>query len=151
MAKGKRNLSQFDAALRQLDINFPQDLFLASLREDPPRLHGFAFRFFLVLPLHSSEGKPVFTDEHLSRLLWLFDKRFGGCLAATSLSGAPFFGEYLSDGTLPVRDYHTVIYVYANPIEASDQFFQKLKAVLRLAPMIRQDEILIERSEVYLV
>src|SRR5436189_4315516 len=37
MAKGKRNLTLFDAALRQLDIDFPQDLFLASLREDPPR------------------------------------------------------------------------------------------------------------------
>jgi hypothetical protein len=93
----------------------------------------------------------VFTDEHLSHLFMLFNGRFGGCLASSSRSGAPFFGEYLPEGTTPVRDYHTVVIVYANPIDASDHFFQGLKSILREAPLIAQDEILIERSEVYLL
>ena len=72
-------------------------------------------------------------------------------MASSSLSGAPYIGEYMPEGTAPIRDHHTVIYVYANPIEASDRFFQDLKPILRQAPLIPQDEILIERSEVYLV
>jgi hypothetical protein len=135
-------------ALNQL---IAEDLSLPSLRDRPPRVQGYAFRFFLVLPLYSAEGKKVFTDEHLSHLHLLFDTRFGGCLAASSRSGAPFFGEHLPEGTRPVRDYHTVLIVYANPIEPSDRFFQELKAILKKAPLIEQDEILIERSEVYLV
>ena len=51
-------------------------------------------------------------------------------------SGAPFFGEYQPDGAAPVRDYHTFITIYVNPIEASDQFFQELKDILRKAPLI---------------
>ena len=114
-------------------------------------MHGHAFRFFLVLPLYSSEGNAVFTEEQLGHLHFLFNTRFGGCLASSARSGAPFFGEYLPEGDQPVRDYHTVIIVYANPIEPSDRFFQQLKSILRTAPLIPQDEILIERSEVYLV
>ena len=72
-------------------------------------------------------------------------------MASSSRSGAPFFGEYRPEGTEPVRDYHTVLIVYANPIEPSDRFFQELKPILRKAPLIAQDEILIERSEVFLV
>jgi hypothetical protein len=104
-----------------------------------------------VLPLYSAEGQPIYTDQHLGHLDRLFDIRFGGCLVASSRSGAPFFGEYLPEGTDPVRDYHTVLIVYANPIEPSDRFFQELKPILKKAPLIEQDEILIERSEVFLV
>jgi len=129
----------------------PEDLFLPSLRERSPRVQGHAFRFFLVLPLYNAEGNRVFTDQHLSQLYSLFNSRFGGCLASSSRSGAPFFGEYLPEGTKPVRDYHTITIVYANPIEPSDRFFQELKSMLKTAPLIEQDEILIERSEVFLV
>jgi hypothetical protein len=114
-------------------------------------VQGYAYRFFLVLPLLTSKGQRIFTDEHLSHLFALFNSRFGGCLAASSRSGAPFFGEYLPEGTEPGRDYHTIIIVYASPIEASDRFFQELKSILRKAPLIEQDEILIERSEVFLL
>jgi len=114
-------------------------------------MHGHAYRFFLVLPLYSAEGQPVFTDEHLGPIDRLFDTRFGGCLVASSRSGAPFFEEYQPEGTAPVRDYHTIIIVYSNPIEPCDRFFQKLKPILKKAPLIEQDEILIERSEVFLV
>jgi hypothetical protein len=136
------------AALARL---FPEDLALPSFREQPARVQGRAYRFFLVLPLYSAEGRPVFTDQHLGHLDLLFDSRFGGCLVASSRSGAPFFGEYLPEGTAPVRDYHTILIVYANPTEASDRFFQELKPILKQAPLIAQDEILMERSEVFLV
>lgn len=124
---------------------------MPSLRGQPARVRGHAYRFFLVLPLYNAEGKSVFTEEHLSRLYSLFDERFGGCLVSSSRSGAPFFGEYLPEGNKPVRDYHTVVIVYANPVEPADRFFLELKSILRTAPIIEQDEILIERSEVYLV
>jgi hypothetical protein len=137
--------------LRNLGRLFPEELSLPSLRERPASVRGHAYRFFLVLPLYSAEGNRVFTDEHLSQLDLFFDTRFGGCLVASSRSGAPYFGEYLPEGTSPVRDYHTVIIVYANPIEPSDRFFQALKSILKKAPLIAQDEVLIERSEVYLV
>jgi hypothetical protein len=137
--------------LEALSRRFPEDLALPSLRAQPPRLHGHAYRFFLVLPLYSAEGRPVFTDEHLGHLDDLFGFRFGGVLLASSRSGAPFFGEYLPEGNAPVRDYHTILIVYANPIEASDRFFQELKPILKKAPLIPQDEILIERTEVFLV
>jgi hypothetical protein len=139
------------ADLETISQLIPEELSLPSLRDRPARLRGYAFRYFLVLPLFSGEGDRVFTDEHLRHLFILFNTRFGGCLASSSRSGAPFFGEYLPEGTNPVRDYHTVIIVYANPIEPSDHFFQDLKVILKKAPLIAQDEILIERSEVYLV
>jgi hypothetical protein len=151
VGRKRHNPSDLAAELQTLNQQFPEDLFLASLRERPARVCGYAYRFFLVLPLYSGEGKTVFTKEHFSQLSVLFDTRFGSCLAASSQSGAPFFGEYLPEGTKPVRDYHTIIIVYANPIEPSDRFFQELKSILKTAPLIEQEEILIERSEVYLV
>ena len=151
MAKRKRNLSGFDADLRVLNALVPEDLFLPSLRGDPARVQGYAYRFYLVLPLLSGEGLPVFTSELTARLFFEFTRRFGGSLANSSRSGAPLVGEYLPEGTVPIRDYHTGVTVYANPIEPSDRFFRELKPILRRAPLIPQDEILIERSEVYLV
>ena len=112
---------------------------------------GHAYRFFLVLPLYTAEGISVFTPEHLGDLHRAFEKRFGGYLASSARSGAPFFGEYLPEGAQSVQDYHTIIIVYANPTEPSDRFFQALKEILKKAPLVEQEEILIERSEVYLV
>jgi hypothetical protein len=139
------------AELETLNLLVPQDLSLPSLRDVPAAVRGHAYRFFLVLPLYTAEGKRVFTDEHLDYLHGTFDRRFGGCLSASSRSGAPYFGDYLSEGTEPVRDYHTIIIVYANPTAPSDRFFQALKEILKKAPLVEQEEILIERSEVYLV
>jgi len=151
VAKGKRSESRLEADLRALGESVTEDLFLPSLRESPPRLNGHAFRFYIVLPMYTSEGKPIFTSAHLGHLYRFFDARFGGCTAPSSRSGAPFFGEYQPHGSAPIRDYHTNITVYANPIDPSDRFFQELKAILRRAPLIPQDEILIERTEVFLV
>jgi hypothetical protein len=151
VARSQPSPDRLQKHLATLAQRFPEDLSLPSLRERPPRVHGHAYRFFLVLRLYSAEGKPVFTDEHVGRLDLLFDSRFGGCLVASSRSGAPFFGEYQPAGADPVRDYHTIMFVYAKPIEPSDRFFQELKSILKTAPLIAQDEILIERSEVFLV
>ena len=151
MARKKRKPSTLAAELRRLHRRFTEDLALPTLRSRPSRVQGHAFRFFLVLPVYNSEGYRVFTDEHLLSLSVLFSTRFGGYLVASSRSGAPFFGDYLPEGTQPVRDYHTVLYVYANPIEPTNRFFQELKEILKTAPLVPQDEILIERSEVYLV
>jgi len=151
VARSQPSRPRLRTRLARLSQRFPEALSLPSLRERPPRVQGHAYRFFLVLPLYSSEGQPVFTDEHLGQLDLLFDRRFGGCLVASSRSGAPFFGEYQPEGTDRVRDYHTVIIVYANPIDASDRFFQELKAILKVTPLVPQEEILMERSEVFLV
>jgi hypothetical protein len=151
VARKSPNPPSLAAELQSLNDLVSEDISLCSLRESPPRVHGYAFRFFLVLPLYTAEGERVFTEEHLNRLHFLFDTRFGGCLVASSRSGAPFFGEYLPEGIQPVRDYHTIIIVYANPIEPSDRFFQELKSILKKAPLIEQEEILIERSEIYLL
>src|SRR5437867_10968275 len=83
------------AELHALNLKVPEDISLPSIRQQPPRVQGYAFRFFLVLPLYSGDGKRVFAGEQLQHIHSLFNVRFGGCLAAASVSGAPFFGEYL--------------------------------------------------------
>src|SRR5947199_865271 len=93
------SFSRLPADLETLNGLVPEDLFLPSLRGRPARVQGYAFRFFLVLPLYTAEGSRVFTQEHLSHLHGLFDRRFGGCLAASARSGAPFFGEYSPRGS----------------------------------------------------
>ena len=151
MAKRNRSVARLGADLHALSASVPEDLFVPSLREQPSRLHGHAYKFYIVLPMYSAQGQPVFTPEHLLQLYSLFSTRFGGSLAPSARSGAPYFGEYMPEGTEPIRDYHTVVTIYANPIEPSDRFFRDLKEILRRAPLIPQDEILIERSEVFLV
>lgn len=151
MGRKNRNLARLAAELRILNGQVPEDLFLPSLRADPPRVQGYAYKFSLTLPLFAADGNRVFLEEHLAQLHLFFDQRFGGCSGSSSRSGPPFFGEYLPEGVEPVRDFNTVTFVYANPIDASDRFFRELKPILRRAPLIRQDEILIERLEVYLV
>lgn len=152
MARRSRNPSILLTELQNLNHRIADDLSLPSLREQPSRVQGYAFRFFLVLPLYAANGRRVFTAEQLGHLHWLFDTRFGGCLAASSRSGAPFFGEYQPvESVAPVRDYHTIMIVYANPIEPSDYFFRELKSILKKAPLIPQEEILVERAEVSLI
>lgn len=130
---------------------FPEDFFLPSLRETPSRVHGYAFKFTLTLPLFASDGNRVFLAEHLGQLHHFFDNQFGGCSGASHRSGPPYFGEYRPPGSEAIRDHNTITYVYANPIDACDRLFKELKTILRNAPLIPQDEILIERTEVFLV
>lgn len=139
------------AELDDLSGRYTEDLFLPSLRGDPPRMQGFAFKFSLTLPLFAADGNRVFLEEHLAQVHQFLDRHFGGCSGTSSRSGPPYFGEYAPGGIKPVRDFHTITFVYANPIDACDRLFRDLKPILRSAPLIPQDEILIERSEVYLI
>jgi hypothetical protein len=41
--------------------------------------------------------------------------------------------------------------IFPSPQSVTVSFFQELKSILRKAPLIEQDEILIARSEVYLI
>src|SRR5437016_3396538 len=95
VARKKPSVSRLQIDLRQLGVSVSEDLFLPSLRENPPRMRGHAFRFYIVLPMYASDGRSVFTDEHLGHVYAFFDLRFGGCTAPSSRSGAPYFGEYM--------------------------------------------------------
>ena len=129
-----------------------ENLRLPSLALVPPRLEGYAYRFKIVLPLLSATAEVVFTEHHL-RILWeLFDERFGGSLASTSTAQPTWYGSYRPDpGAEPVKDHHCVMYVYMRQIDAADRFFQLLKCWLKTAGLQEQDEILIERTPVWLV
>jgi hypothetical protein len=128
------------------------DLRLPSLLHDPPRVDGFAYRFKLVLPMLAADGTEVFTDRHLVTLFELFDRRCGGSLASTSVATPSWYGSYRPDAEAePVKDYHCIVYVYTRQIDAADRFFRLLKTVLKTAGHQPQDEILIERSPVWLV
>src|ERR1700677_4284542 len=129
-----------------------EDLRLPSLLLDPPRVEGFAYRYKIVLPLLSVSGDVVFTQPHLLSLFDLFERRCGGSLASSDVSHPAWYGSYRPDpGEPPVKDYHSVLYVYTRPIDAADRFFQLLKAVLKRAGFQKQEEILIERCPVWLV
>jgi hypothetical protein len=151
VGRKETSVARFKASLRALNERVHGDLALPSIRETRPRVQGFAFKFSLTLPLFTADGRPVFSVDHLAELHKFLDIRFGGCTGASYRSGAPFFGEYFPEGIEPVRDHNTQTYVYANPIEPSNRLFEELKEILRHAPLIPQDEILIERTEVYLV
>jgi hypothetical protein len=105
-----------------------------------------------VLPLLSASGEEVFTDFHMRILHELFDRRCGGCLASASVAHPSWYGSYRPDPqSEPVKDYHCIIYVYTRQTDAADRFFQILKSMLRKAGFQPQEEILIERTPVWLV
>src|ERR1051325_10022233 len=60
VAKKNANLARLESDLRTLNKLVREDLFLPSLRDRPPRVQGYGFRFFLVLPLLTAEGRTVF-------------------------------------------------------------------------------------------
>lgn len=128
------------------------DLRLPSLLLDPPRVEGYAYRFTIVLPLLSASGDAVFADYHLSALHDLFDERFGGSLTSSSVAHPAWYGTYRpSPDEPPVKDYHSIFYIYTRPTDAADRFFQLLKSLLKKAGLQEQDEILMERAPVWLV
>jgi hypothetical protein len=76
-----------------------------------PKLHGFAYRFTLYLPL-LSEGDPVFTSEQCGLLGKLFHTRFEGFSASNVEGSPPWFGSWLPPGkTSPVVDRHQLFVV----------------------------------------
>jgi hypothetical protein len=129
-----------------------EDLRLPSLSLDPPRLQGYAYRYKIVLPLLSGTGEEVFTDYHLGILFDLFERRCGGSLASASVVHPTWYGSYRPEpGAEPVKDYHSIIYVYTRQTDAADRFFSLLKTILKKAGFQAQDEILMERAAVWLV
>jgi hypothetical protein len=129
-----------------------EELRLPSLALAPPRVEGFAYRFKLILPVLSATVEPVFTGYHFRLLHELFDERFGGSLASTSTAQPTWHGSYRSKpGAETVKDCHCIMYVYTRQIDAADRFFQLLKSWLKTASLQEQDEILIERTPVWLV
>ena len=72
-------MSRFAADLRHLNVEIREDLHLPSLRENSPRVQGYAFKFALTLPLFDADGNRVFVEEQLAYLHLFFDRRFGGC------------------------------------------------------------------------
>jgi hypothetical protein len=129
-----------------------EDLRLSSLFLSPPRLEEYVYRYKIVLPLLSGAGEEVFTEQHLLNLFDLFEERCGGSLASSGVAHPAWFGSYRPDaGAPPVKDYHTVIYVYTRPIDAADRFFQLLKSILKKAGYEEQEEILMERAPMWLV
>jgi hypothetical protein len=127
-----------------------EDLRVPSLLLDPPRLEGYVYRYKIILPLLSSSGEEVFTESHLLTLFDLFERRCGSSLASSGVAHPAWYGSYRPDPTAaPVKDYHTVIYVYTRPIDAADRLFQLLKTLLKKAGY--QEEILMERAPMWLV
>jgi hypothetical protein len=117
-------------------------------------MEGFAALFILVLPLLSAEGQPVFTDPTLQELFRALDRRFGGCLVASSSSHPPYWGLWHPTGNEAAeaeKDYATTIQIFANPIDPTNRFFSRLKQILKTAGGIEQQEILISRIDCWLM
>ena len=144
MAKRRRKLD-----LSQLQKQPPENLRLASLARGS--VEGHAYRYTMILPLLSETGEEVFSvEQHVPLITQLLDRRFGGCTVTTPTPHPPLRGTWLPDDAADsVADQHMALQVYARPIEAADRFFQYLKT--RLKAVGRQEEIVIERADVWLL
>ena len=152
MPKKKSKLEKLQVELALLQQSISSDLRLPSVREG--RLEGFAHLFVIVLPLLNSEGEPVFTNALLDEIFLALDSRFGGCLAASASSHPPYWGLWHPSGSKAVeteKDYVTTIQIFANPIEPTNQFFIRLKQLLKTAGTIEQQEILVSRMDCWLI
>jgi len=146
MAIKKTLVDKFRERLDGLSRGIPEDLRLPSLEEN--RLEGCAYLFRVVLPLLNAQGKRVFTDPILDELFQVLDDRFGGCMVASSSSAPPLWGLWHPpQESQAEKDYLTTAEVLANPIEAANRFFTRLKPILKIAGHIEQQEILISRTE----
>ena len=102
----------------------------------------------------NGEGQPVFTEEILQELFRTLNSRFGGCLVASASSHPPYWGLWApaaNQAEDAEKDYLTTIQIFANPIEASNGFFSRLKQLLKTAGQIEQQEILICRLDCWLI
>jgi hypothetical protein len=152
VARKQSKLEKLQAELAALDGSIHEDLHLPSLRNN--QMEGFAALFVMVLPLLNSDGEPVFTQPLLAELFLILDNRFGGCLVPSSSTHPPYWGLWHPTGSPAAeaeKDYVTTIQVFANPIEAANEFFKRLKQILKTAGNIEQQEILISRMDCWLV
>jgi hypothetical protein len=129
---------------------------LAVLRTHPPgdlrpKLHGFAYRFTLYLPL-LSEGNAVFTERQRDVLAGLFHARFEGYSATTIDGSQPWYGSWLPAGAQrPVIDRHQLFVVYTPQVEEAKTFFRHLKSILELKEVAGQEVVLVEHVAVWLM
>lgn len=129
---------------------------LAILRTHPPgdlrpKLHGFAYRFTLYLPL-LSEGKPVFTERQRDVLAELFHARLEGYSATTIEGSPPWFGSWLPPGAQrPVIDRHQLFVLYTPQVEEAKTFFRHLKSILELKEVAEQEVVLVDHTVVWLM
>lgn len=124
----------------------PGDLWLPSLAHN--ELAGNAYRYTIVLPLLSGSGEEVFSLDHddIPDLTRLLNARFKGC---TSTGGRPPFLGYWDPGSGETGvDRSTNLMVYSRVSDTVDEFFGQLKSVLK--EIGRQEEVLIERADVWL-
>jgi len=152
VAKSQSKLEQFQAGLAALEQAVPEDLHLPSLAKN--RMEGFAALFTVVLPLLDAQGQPVFTEQLLQALFSVLDNRFGGCLVPSASSHPPYWGLWHPPGDQAAeaeKDYVTTIQIFANPIEPTNQFFTRLKQLLKTGGNIDQEEILISRVDCRLI
>jgi hypothetical protein len=146
MARRATPIERFRRQLDRLSQSQQHNLRLPSLADN--RLEGYAYLFRIILPLLNADGKRVFTDPILGELFQVIDDRFGGCMVASSSSAPPLWGIWHPPRKIHgEKDYLTTVEVLANPIEASNAFFTGLKAILKTAGHIEQQEILISRVE----
>src|SRR5215468_3120470 len=146
MSTRKRRTDKFRERLSRPSHTVPEDLRLPSLEAN--RLEGYAYLFRLVLPLLNPKGERVFTDPILDELFHVLDDRFGGCMVASSSSAPPLWGLWHPpQESQAEKDYLTTAEVLANPIEAANRFFARVKQILKTAGHIEQQEILISRIE----
>lgn len=113
------------------------------------RLEGWAYRFTVVIPLLSDVGEEVFSLRYdLPYLTSLLNHRFGGSTSPSHSVGPPLVGNW--DGALGLcQDQNTNLMIYSRRVPAAEDFFRKLKEVLKVVGV--QEEILIEKADVTLV
>ncbi|MGH7140209.1 MAG: hypothetical protein ACREHD_31100 [Pirellulales bacterium] len=124
----------------------PGDLWLPSLARK--ELSGHAFRYTIVLPLLSGSGEEVFSvQQHIPDLIRLLNARFKGC--TTSGDRPAYIGYWVPGaGGDSGKDRSTSLMVYSRVSDDVDEFFGHLKTALK--EIGRQEEILIERADVWL-
>lgn len=121
------------------------DLWLPSLARR--ELNGHAYRYTIVLPLLSGAGDEVFSPRDVLDVVRLLIARFKGCTSTGDRP--PLVGYWISEGGDGTGiDRSTTLMVYARVADSVDAFFGRLKTVLK--EIGRQEEILIERSDVWL-
>ncbi len=129
---------------------------LGGLVAQPPGdlsspLEGYAYRFTVYLPL-LSQGKEVFTEEHIETLDEFFNKRFQGYSATTAEGNPPWYGSWIRPGSeKAVRDKHMLWVVYTAQVEDAKALFQYLKFILELKHVAGQDVVVIEHTTVWLM
>jgi hypothetical protein len=144
--------------LSRLETEPPGDLHLPSLARN--RVEGYANRYTIILPLLSNTGEEVYSlEHHLGPLVNLLANRFGG-VTTSNPTHIPLHGFWLPEAeVLPdtgvhpsaEKDQNMIIRIYSRQVDNADLFFQYLKSALLDAALVKQDELLVEKTSVWLL